>query len=73
MSQLFTDLSAEQQEIVAGGQGLDALTKDLSQFNALAAIRQVGTAAGPGGAATASQTAFQQLASLGISELKVTI
>lgn len=62
MSQLFTDISAEEQEIVAGGTDyitFGQLSQSIYDLKNLTAVSNVATVAGPGGAGTNSVNALQ--------------
>ncbi|MBW4592288.1 MAG: CTB family bacteriocin [Brasilonema angustatum HA4187-MV1] len=59
MSQLFTDLSAAEQEVVAGGIDFGQISQSLYALKTLAAGSQITTTAGPGGAGTTSVNMLQ--------------
>ncbi|MBW4592289.1 MAG: CTB family bacteriocin [Brasilonema angustatum HA4187-MV1] len=59
MSQLFTDLSAAEQEVVAGGIDFSQISQSLYAFKSLAAGSQITTGAGAGGAGTTSVNMLQ--------------
>ncbi|KAB8332879.1 hypothetical protein SD80_013375 [Scytonema tolypothrichoides VB-61278] len=73
MSQLFIDLSAEEQEVVAGGSAIDFDQDEVSKFktNYLYAYRNSGTNAGPFGASTYNINEVQKDSLYAKSKLKV--